>query len=187
MPDGKLAVSTRIGDIWMVENPFSTTMKDVKWSRYASGLHEVLGLAYRDGWLYCSQRGELSRLRDRDGDGRMDDLETVASGWPLSGNYHEYAFGPAIDKNGDFWITLNRPFGSEPFGPKDWPNPRGRAQPQHDQVPNLLTDTLAPTVAPLRPTRHAITIVSTIDGGHYPPLSTRGRAVRPDAYRHRRG
>ncbi len=38
------------------------------------------------------------------------------------------------------------------FGPKDWPNPRGRAQPQHDQVPNLLTDTLAPTVAPLRPT-----------------------------------
>ena len=24
---------------------------------------------------------------------------------------------------------------------------------------------------------------STIDGGHYPPLSPRGRAVRPDAYR----
>lgn len=39
------------------------------------------------------------------------------------------------------------------FGPKDWPNPRGRAQPQQDQVPNLLTDTLAPvaTTPPLRP------------------------------------
>ena len=35
---------------------------------------------------------------------------------------------------------------------------------------------------PLRPTRHDITIVSTIDGGHYPPLSPRGRAVRTDAY-----
>jgi len=35
---------------------------------------------------------------------------------------------------------------------------------------------------PLRPTRHAITMVSTIDGGHYPALSARGRAVRPDAY-----
>lgn len=34
----------------------------------------------------------------------------------------------------------------------------------------------------LRPTRHAITIVSTIDGGHYPALCARGRAVRPDAY-----
>ncbi len=35
---------------------------------------------------------------------------------------------------------------------------------------------------PPRPTRHTITIVSTIDGGHYPHLSPRGRAVRPDAY-----
>src|SRR5690606_693775 len=34
----------------------------------------------------------------------------------------------------------------------------------------------------LRPTRHAITIVSAIYGGHDPPLSTRGSAVRPDAY-----
>ena len=35
---------------------------------------------------------------------------------------------------------------------------------------------------PLRPTRQVITVVSTINGGHYPPLSPRGRAVRPDAY-----
>lgn len=35
---------------------------------------------------------------------------------------------------------------------------------------------------PPRPTRHAITIVSTIYGGHYQHLSPRGRAVRPDAY-----
>src|SRR5690606_32745466 len=36
---------------------------------------------------------------------------------------------------------------------------------------------------PLCPTRHAITIVSTINSGHYPALSCRGRAVRPDGYR----
>lgn len=35
---------------------------------------------------------------------------------------------------------------------------------------------------PLRPPRHAITKVPTIDHGHYPTLSTRGSAVRPDAY-----
>ena len=33
---------------------------------------------------------------------------------------------------------------------------------------------------PLRPTRHVITIVSTINGGHYPALSARGSAVTPD-------
>src|SRR5690606_28939278 len=35
---------------------------------------------------------------------------------------------------------------------------------------------------PLRPTRHAITIESTIDGGHYPALSPRGRAVTPNGH-----
>lgn len=35
---------------------------------------------------------------------------------------------------------------------------------------------------PSRPTRHAITIVSTILGGHYPAPASRGRAVRPDGY-----
>ena len=34
---------------------------------------------------------------------------------------------------------------------------------------------------PLHPTRHAVTILSTIVGGHDQPLSPRGRAVRPDA------
>jgi hypothetical protein len=70
--------------------------------------------------LYFVQRGELSRARDRDGDGRMDDLEVVAAGWPLSGNYHEYAFGPVQAGDGSFWITLNKPFGDEPFGRADW-------------------------------------------------------------------
>ena len=35
---------------------------------------------------------------------------------------------------------------------------------------------------PLRPTRHACTLVSTIVGGHYPAPADRGRAVRRDAH-----
>lgn len=110
---GELFASTRRGEVWRIENPYAATPKFTLW---AEGLQEPLGLVDHDGWLYCAQRGELSRMRDRDGDGRMDDLETVASGWPLSGNYHEYAFGPARGADGRFWITLNKPFGEEPFG-----------------------------------------------------------------------
>ena len=44
-----------------------------------------LGLAYRDGWLYCSQRGEVTRMRDTDGDGRADEFRTYADAWGLSG------------------------------------------------------------------------------------------------------
>src|SRR5437660_381913 len=64
MPDGKLAVSTRRGEIWLVDKPFSESPTDATFTRFAHGLHEVLGLAYRDGSLYATQRGEVTRLRD---------------------------------------------------------------------------------------------------------------------------
>jgi hypothetical protein len=109
----ELFVSTRRGEVWRIEDPYAPKPK---FSLWAEGLQEPLGLLDHDGWLYCAQRGELSRMRDADGDGRMDELETVASGWTLSGNYHEYCFGPALAKDGSMWLTLNKPFGDEPFG-----------------------------------------------------------------------
>jgi hypothetical protein len=109
--------ATRRGEIWRIEQVSGSAPRASLW---AEGLQEPLGLVDHDGWLYCVQRGELSALRDSDGDGRMDELRTVAQGWPLSGNYHEYAFGPAVAGDGSFWITLNKPFGDEPFGRAPW-------------------------------------------------------------------
>ena len=56
MPDGKLAVSTRRGDIYMVSNALDDESGNETFSLWARGLHEVLGLAYADGWLYATQR-----------------------------------------------------------------------------------------------------------------------------------
>ncbi|MEO6594254.1 MAG: auracyanin family protein [Planctomycetota bacterium] len=112
-----LFVCTRRGEVWRITGGETEAPKCSLW---AEGLQEPLGLLDHDGWLYCAQRGELSRMRDRDGGGRMDELETVAAGWPLSGNYHEYCFGPTRAKDGSFWLTLNKPFGDEPFGHADW-------------------------------------------------------------------
>ena len=109
--------ATRRGEIWRLADVSSAQPKATLW---AEGLMEPLGLVPRDGWLYFAQRGELSRGKDADGDGRMDALETVAEGWPISGNYHEYAFGPAVAGDGSFWLTLNKPFGDEPFGRAPW-------------------------------------------------------------------
>ncbi|MCH7982847.1 MAG: hypothetical protein IIC28_02635, partial [Chloroflexi bacterium] len=74
--------------------------------RVLVALHEALGLAYRDGVFYTTQRSELTRLRDIDGDGRADTYETVYS-WPLEGNYHEYSYGPLIREDGTMIVTLN--------------------------------------------------------------------------------
>lgn len=103
IPDGRLAVATRRGEIWMVADPAA---EQPSWRRFAHGLHEVLGLAWKDGWLYVTQRPEVSRLRDTDGDGAADEFETVADGWGVSGDYHEYAFGSKFDPAGDLWVVL---------------------------------------------------------------------------------
>jgi azurin len=103
LPDGRVAVSTRRGEIWIIENPYEG---EPRYSRFASGMHETLGLNYRDGAFYCTQRGELTRITDTDNDGRADLFETLYK-FDLSGNYHEYAYGPVFDKNGDMYVTLN--------------------------------------------------------------------------------
>lgn len=104
MPDGRIAASTRRGEIWIIQNAYGNGQPH--FSRFASGLHEVLGLAYKDGAFYCTQRGELTKIEDKNGDGIADSYTPVTL-FQLSGNYHEYAYGPVFDKNGDMFVTLN--------------------------------------------------------------------------------
>lgn len=77
-----------------------------KYRLFAEGLHEALGLNYINGELYAVQRSEITRLKDLDGDGEADEYKTVYT-WPLSGNYHEYAYGPVLDKDSNLVVTLN--------------------------------------------------------------------------------
>src|SRR3954468_11446951 len=63
LPGGKLASATRFGDIYIIDDPLKHPPTHVNFALFASGLHEVLGLAYRDGWLYCTQRGEMTRMK----------------------------------------------------------------------------------------------------------------------------
>lgn len=109
LPNGDLGVATRRGDIFIVENP---TSNKPYFRKVASGLHEVLGLAYKNGSLYCAQRGELTKMTDTNMDGKMDLFETVYS-WPLSGHYHEYSFGPVLGPDGSFFVSGNVAFGDE--------------------------------------------------------------------------
>lgn len=106
MPDEKIAVSTRRGDVWICTGAYADDLTKVTWKKFAGGLHEPLGMFYKDDSLYLTQRPEFSRLQDTDGDGLADVFETINSDWGINGDYHEYAFGTSPDKNGDVWITL---------------------------------------------------------------------------------
>jgi cytochrome c551/c552 len=116
LPNGDLAITTRRGDVFIVENP---TSQRPHFRKFASGMHEVLGVAYKNGALYCAQRGELTKLVDTDMDGKADVYETVYA-WPITGNYHEYSFGPKIAPDGSFFVTLNLGFWD------DWWHPKSR-------------------------------------------------------------
>ncbi len=100
---GRLGVTTRRGELWVISNPESNT---ASYKRFAQGLHEPLGLAFKDGSYYLAQRGELTKITDNDGDGRGDRFDNIYT-WDLAGNYHEYAYGPKFLPDGNMLITLN--------------------------------------------------------------------------------
>ncbi|QNR83032.1 auracyanin family protein [Pedobacter riviphilus] len=106
LPNDELAVATRKGEVWIITNPYMKGGQQPKYRLFAHGMHEILGLNYIKGDLYLTQRAEITRLRDLDGDGEADEYRTMYS-WPLSGNYHEYAYGPILDKDGNMVVTLN--------------------------------------------------------------------------------
>ncbi len=108
LPDGTLFVSTRRGDIYKIENAYDDPPTKVKFTKWATGLHEAMGLAYnqKDGYLYAIQRPEITRLKDTDGRGRANVYETYCDGWGLSGNGHEYPFMSKFDKNGNLFVVL---------------------------------------------------------------------------------
>lgn len=105
--ESRIAVAIRKGEVWFLDGVYDDPPKNVQYHRFATALHEPLGLLkYNDGY-YCVQRSELTKLRDIDGDEVADEYLTVAKGWGVTGHYHEYAYGPKLDGQGKLWLTLN--------------------------------------------------------------------------------
>lgn len=107
LPDRRLAVAIRKGEVWLIDGAYDEPVERLQFHRFATALHEPLGLLIDGDELLTVQRGELTGLSDTDGDGVADRYRTVAGGWGLSGHYHEYAYGPKRDGDGNLWITLN--------------------------------------------------------------------------------
>jgi hypothetical protein len=109
-PDGSLLACTRRGEVWLVKKPDADDPADVKFSLFASGMHEALGIRADPDGIYVVQRPELTKLISKDGE-KAEEYVTVCDKWGVSGDYHEFAFGPARDKEGNFYVTVNVGFG----------------------------------------------------------------------------
>ena len=118
-PD-RLAVTIRKGEVWMIDGVLSDNKDNIKYHRYASGLHEPLGIIQDGEDFLVSQRTEITRIKDRDGDGVADAYLTEASGWNVTGNYHAYTYGPERDGAGNLWVTLNLGMGERADNNLGW-------------------------------------------------------------------
>ena len=102
LPDGRLVACFTRGEVMT----YNTLTKE--WKLFAEGLHDPLGiLVVSNSELLIMQRPELTRVKDTDGDGIADLYEKVTDEFGLSGNYHEFNYGPVKDKDGNIFIALN--------------------------------------------------------------------------------
>lgn len=100
-PDGTLAIASWEGQVW--------ELKDGKWSLFADDLMEPNGIYYseKEDAYYVAQKPELTRLVDVNKDGKCDRYDCVTDRFHVSGEYHEYHYGPVADSKGRLYATLN--------------------------------------------------------------------------------
>jgi len=102
LPDGRIAVCTCHGDVWLVT--VNERAETCSWQRHATGLYHPLGLKVVDGKVIVLERGQLTRLHDLNGDGEADFYECVNNDWHTGGGEHSYDTCLETDPHGNFYF-----------------------------------------------------------------------------------
>jgi hypothetical protein len=102
LKDGRVAVSTCHGDVWLVT--VDEKKATCSWQRHATGLYHPLGLKVVDGKVVVLERGQLTRLHDTNNDGEADYYECVSSDWHTGAGEHSYDTCLETDPQGNFYF-----------------------------------------------------------------------------------
>lgn len=102
--DGRAALSTWNGDIWVVSG-INDKLDSLKWKRYATGLHGPMGIKIVDDIAYVSCKDQITRLKDTNNDGEADYYENFNNDCFVTTNFHEYCFDLQTDKEGNFYFA----------------------------------------------------------------------------------
>jgi len=114
-PDGRAAVATVEGDVWLVNGLAGS---QVAWRRFASGLYQPLGLRIVDGSIYVTGRDQITRLHDADKDGEAERYECLTNAGVVTANYHVFVFDLESDAAGDLYFQRGSPW--DRAIPKGW-------------------------------------------------------------------
>lgn len=104
LADGTAVVITIDGDVWLAKG-LADAKGVVSWTRFASGLHEPLTLAIRDGQIYAFDRSGIWRLRDTNGDGEADVHELFSNAFAQTADMREFPSSIRLAPGGEFIIA----------------------------------------------------------------------------------
>lgn len=104
LPDGRLAVGTRRGDIYFIKGAFETPPRP-EYHLFASGQDEIFSLSWKDDAMTAVSWSEVLRISDTNGDGVADKYETLCNQWGYAEG-HEFAFASKHDPEGNIWVAL---------------------------------------------------------------------------------
>ncbi len=102
--DGRMAVSTYGGDIWIVSG-IDDSLQQLTWKRFAAGLYEPLGLKIVDDQVYVTCKDRVARLHDFNGDGEADYYENFSADDDVSIHFHAFNFDLQHDRQGNFYYA----------------------------------------------------------------------------------
>lgn len=103
--NGDMAVCSVSGDVWVVSG-VDAKLEKLSWKRYATGLHQPLGLKIVDEKVYVLGRDQITRLHDLNGDGEADYYENFNNDAYVTTNGHAYATNLDTDPEGNFYYTV---------------------------------------------------------------------------------
>jgi putative heme-binding domain-containing protein len=106
-PNGTAMLCTMQGDVWRVDG-LDESLSNVRWRRYASGLHQALGLVVAEGQVYVLGRDQITRLHDLDGDGEADFHECFSNAYVTSPAGHDFIDGLERDAQGRFYTASSK-------------------------------------------------------------------------------
>lgn len=104
LPDGTGVVVTLDGDVWLARG-LAAEEGPVRWRRFASGMHEPMTAAIRDGEIFVFDKNGIWRLRDTDGNGEADVHELFSNAFAQTADMREFPSQIRLAPKGEFVIA----------------------------------------------------------------------------------
>ncbi len=104
LSDGSAMLCTMQGDVWHVTG-LDDQLQQVRWRRYASGLHQALGLVVHQDQVYVLGRDQITRLHDTNLDGEADYYQRFSAAYITSPAGHDFICGLERDRDGQFYTA----------------------------------------------------------------------------------